>query len=113
MRRDADKAIARERVYGPGPTRGSRVLLARKGQLVDRAILDGCLGEPALGERPDDADPGEQVDGQGLPPAAVDVDDLDRDQLHALAKEMGLKLHPFTGAAKVRAAIVEARTSAG
>lgn len=36
------------------------------------------------------------------------LDDLDRDQLHTLAKERGVKVHHMAGADKVRAALREA-----
>nr|AER23957.1 hypothetical protein var080 [Variovorax sp. HH01] len=36
------------------------------------------------------------------------LDSLDRDQLHALAKERGVKVHHMAGADKVRAALREA-----
>lgn len=37
------------------------------------------------------------------------LDDLDADQLHALAKERGVKVHHASGADKVRAALREAQ----
>lgn len=46
------------------------------------------------------------------PPAAADADDgldaLDKDQLHALAKDRNVKVHHMAGADKVRTALREA-----
>ncbi len=36
-----------------------------------------------------------------------DLDAMDKEQLHALAKERGVKVHPLSGADKVRAALRE------
>lgn len=36
-----------------------------------------------------------------------DLDSMDRDELHALARELGVKVHHASGADKVRAAIAE------
>lgn len=38
-------------------------------------------------------------------PVAVDLDGMDKEQLHALAKERGVKVHHMAGADKVRAAL--------
>lgn len=38
----------------------------------------------------------------------VDLDVMDKEQLHALAKERGVKVHHMAGAEKVRAALREA-----
>jgi hypothetical protein len=38
----------------------------------------------------------------------LDTDDMTVETLHVLAKDMGLRLHPQTGKAKVLAAIIEA-----
>lgn len=40
-------------------------------------------------------------------PAGDDLDALDADALHSLAKDRGLKVHPRAGAEKVRAALRE------
>lgn len=40
--------------------------------------------------------------------SANDLNSLDREQLHALARERGLKVHHLAGADKVRAALREA-----
>lgn len=44
-------------------------------------------------------------------PAApvIDLDSMDRDALHALAKERGIKVHHMAGADKVREALREAK----
>jgi hypothetical protein len=42
----------------------------------------------------------EEADDDGL-------DDMDKDELHALAKERGVKVHHMAGAEKVRAALRE------
>jgi len=51
MPRNAHRAIARERVYGPGPTPTSRVLLAKKGGLLppDRDVDDPAPDADASG----------------------------------------------------------------
>lgn len=41
-------------------------------------------------------------------PVAVDLDAMDTEALHELAKERGVKVHPRAGAEKVRAALREA-----
>lgn len=41
-------------------------------------------------------------------PAKVDLEAMDREQLHALAKERGVKVHPNAGADTVRAKLAEA-----
>jgi hypothetical protein len=40
-----------------------------------------------------------------VPAIADELDALDREQLHALAKERGIYVHPLSGAEKVRAAL--------
>lgn len=82
-----------------------------------RFWLDNLLGgvRPAVEEsRPDGAASGEQIAGidPAIQPAAaveqpVDdgLDDLDAEQLHALAKERGIKVHHASGAEKVREAL--------
>jgi len=42
------------------------------------------------------------------PPEGDGLDALDKEQLHALAKERGVKVHHMAGADKVRAALREA-----
>lgn len=42
-------------------------------------------------------------------PPETDIDSMDKDQLHALAKSRGVKVHHMAGAEKVRAALREAK----
>lgn len=80
-------------------------------------ILVEIEGVAQADNRPNKADAGEQASGisqaiqptdaQPLPDAAS-LDDLDADQLHALAKERGVKIHHKAGADKVREALREA-----
>ena len=50
-----------------------------------------------------------EKDHEVEPPADADgLDALDKDELHALAKERGVKVHHMAGADKVRAALREA-----
>lgn len=53
------------------------------------------------------------IDGHAAEDAAVDdgLDAMEKDELHAMAKSMGLHMHHLTGAAKVRQAIREARAA--
>jgi hypothetical protein len=46
--------------------------------------------------------------GKKAKPAKVDLEAMDREQLHALAKERGVKVHPNAGADTVRAKLAEA-----
>lgn len=46
---------------------------------------------------------------ESVAPAADNLDAMDREQLHALAKARGVKVHHLAGADKVRAAIREAQ----
>jgi hypothetical protein len=46
--------------------------------------------------------------GKKAKPAKVDLEALGREQLHALAKERGVKVHPNAGADTVRAKLAEA-----
>ena len=63
--------------------------------------------EPALAKEPERAD---VADDAVETDAAIDdgLDALDKDELHALAKERGVKVHHMAGADKVRAALREA-----
>lgn len=47
--------------------------------------------------------------GAKVTPAAVNLDDLDKAALHAMAKERGIKVHHFANADTVRAAIKAAK----
>lgn len=63
MDRTANKAITTERIYGPGHTPDSRVLLAGKGKLVDRALIEGATpdgSEPSTDDPPT-PDPAERL----------------------------------------------------
>jgi len=83
-----------------------------------RFILDHLLtgvGPAVEGVRPDDSEPGEQVAGIDLAVQPADtveladgLDEMTAAELRALAKERGLKLHPRTGAEKLREALREA-----
>lgn len=74
-------------------------------------------GVAQAGNRPDDTDAGEKesgidpaiqpIDAQPLP-VADGLDDLDAEQLHALAKERGIKVRANASADKVREALREA-----
>lgn len=73
--------------------------------------------QAAAEQRPHGAVPGEQIAGidpdtrpagAAALPAGDDLDDLDAEQLHALAKERGVKVHHASGAEKVREALREA-----
>lgn len=66
---------------------------------------------PAPAPDPQPAMPVVMKDGQGNLFKAgeiLDLEGMELEQLHALAKEMGLELHPLTGVKKVTAAIMEA-----
>lgn len=76
-------------------------------------LLSG-VGAAVEESRPDDAAPGEQVAGLDpsiQPPDAAQLpandglDDLEADQLRALAKERGVKVHARSGADKIREAL--------
>lgn len=72
-----------------------------------------AAAKKALADK-DQGDAGGQGGGaasqpDGAPPAAGDgLDALEAEQLHALAKERGVKVHANAGADKVRAALREA-----
>lgn len=55
------------------------------------------------------------VESNAVPQSATaeDLDALDADQLHALAKERGVKVHANAGADKVREALRDAEKAAG
>ncbi|WP_368655402.1 hypothetical protein ABRY94_11765 [Castellaniella ginsengisoli] len=94
-----------------------RVGIAREvksGTYQTRDMLAATGAHPVIESRPDDAELGEQTAGIGnsiQPVDAVDlpVDDeldaLDADQLRALAKERGVRVHHNAGAQKVREAL--------
>ena len=48
------------------------------------------------------------VSSPSIEGSADDMDSMDKEQLHALAKQRGLSLHHLLGAEKVRAALREA-----
>lgn len=50
---------------------------------------------------------------KSAPPVGDDLDGLDAEQLHALAKERGVKVHHAAGADKVREALREAAGQGG
>jgi hypothetical protein len=50
----------------------------------------------------------EKVAGRKANPPTLHLDAMDREQLHALAKERGVKVHPNAGADTVRAKLAEA-----
>ncbi len=76
-----------------GGTYRTRAIVAAPVQAVMRAEAPSAIAEP---------------DAQAAPEGATDLEALDRDELHALAARRGVKVHHLAGAAKVRAAILEA-----
>lgn len=83
-----------EIIYEPHP-----VSAERKAELREKGykIIDARF-KPADAEKP----------AKSAPPVGDDLDGLDAEQLHALAKERGVKVHHAAGADKVREALREA-----
>lgn len=69
--------------------------------MVTKPMEAAPVVEPLLDPVPVDAAPAAVEAGDGL-------DALDKDQLHALAKDRNVKVHHMAGADKVRAALREA-----
>lgn len=95
-----------ERVTAPAPTPAptpapraylTRAIAAAPVQVVMRAA-------PPAPEPVQSAEPAVEP----VADAAPDLEAMDRDELHALAVARGVKVHHLAGAAKVRAAIIEA-----
>lgn len=82
------------------------VSLEKKKELVGKGyrILDAAF-KPA-GHVDDEAEESRPAASVSTGPATLD--DLDKDQLHALAKERGVNVHHLAGADKVREALREA-----
>lgn len=79
-----------------------RVLSARDAELLQRLGKGSYLTRDMAGARP------LPVVMPVADKKAVDLDSLDGDALHALARERGVKVHHKAGADKVRAALREA-----
>lgn len=87
-----DKSRPYGEVYGEGVTH--------------RYEQDGKRFDNSENEIADEAPPPSPADES---PAVGDaLDGMNRDQLHAMAKDLGIKVHPKSGSPKVREAIREA-----
>lgn len=82
-----------------------RMLRARDAELLRK------LGQGTYMTRDMVAHPVADAVTQVVPVAApvADIDSMDKEELHALAKERGVKVHHMAGADKVRAALREAQ----
>lgn len=99
---------------------GQWTLAEMRSGACQRFVIDHLLtgvGPAIEGVRPESAEPGEQIAGidpEIQPAGAValpiadGLDDMTVEELHALAKERGVKVHHKAGAEKVRAALREA-----
>lgn len=75
-----------------------RMMTKRQAELLIKAGVGGYLTR-------DMADAPEIVTKVESPAAGDGLDALEKEQLHALAKERGVKVHHMAGAEKVRAAL--------
>lgn len=79
-----------------------RMLSARDAELLQRLGKGTYLTRDMRADRP------VVVAVSAVPNEGVDLDALDGEALHALARERGVKVHHKAGAEKVRAALREA-----
>lgn len=101
------KTLNRSKPYGEAYGHGLAHRYEQDGILFDAAGNECVAADSKPQGKTSDSAPADpmvvQVGGQ-----PVDLAGMDQEQLHALAVSMQIKLHPRTGAEKVRAAIMAA-----
>jgi hypothetical protein len=97
---EADTAVAR-----PAAPVTLQPLAKATAGTIDAAALAGAAISQSI-----TLAPGAVVGKEALAPAQPDLDTLTREELHALAKARGIKVHHSSGAASVKAAILAADT---